>query len=150
MNCSSTIPRPEQYLTLFVIRLNPDRKTLEYVGAGHPPGYIMDAQGNVRRQLDSKGSPLGWFRDSEYQLSEPIPLITGDVVLLLTDGITEAMTPEKNFYGEERLLDCIRQNRHKSAKDILRGLLDSVREFVGKGKQRDDMTAVAVKVLPSD
>ncbi len=141
---------PEQYLTLFLVRLSPGRKTLEFAGAGHPPGYIMDELGNVRVQLDSKGSPLGWFRDSEYQLSEPIPFKPGDVLILLTDGITEAMTTDKNFYGEERLLNCIRQNRHKSAKEILRGLLDSVREFVGKGKQRDDMTAIAVKVLPTD
>ncbi len=141
---------PEQYLTLFLLRLNPHENTLEYVGAGHPPGYILNSQGDVRNQLDSNCSPLGWFRDTVYNLSEPIPLHPGDLVFMQTDGFLEAMSQNKEFFRDRGVLACLKQNRNLSAKKILQALLEEVRGFVAPGKQRDDMTAVLIKVLPGD
>jgi CheY-like chemotaxis protein len=139
---------PEQYLTLFLIRLDPNRNTLEFVGAGHPPAYILGPDGNVREKLDSNCSPLGWFKDAAYCLSAEIPLEPGDVVYLQTDGFPEAMSIEKQFFGDQRALDCLKLNRDKSAREMLLALLEEVRNFGGTGKQRDDMTAVVIKTQP--
>jgi serine phosphatase RsbU (regulator of sigma subunit) len=64
-----------------------------------------------------------------------------------TDGIPEAMSKSKLFFSDARVLDCLKHQREKPAEEILQNLLDEVREFVSTGKQRDDMTAVVLKVL---
>lgn len=139
---------PEQYLTLFLIRLDPAESRLEFVGAGHPSAYILDAEGNIRQKLSSKCSPLGWFPDSDYPLSAPTRLDPGEVLFLETDGIPEAMSAEKDFFTDRRALESLKQNRHKPAREMLLALLEEVRAFVGPGGQRDDMTAVIIKNLP--
>lgn len=141
---------PEQYLTLFLVCLDPEQRSVCYMGAGHPPAYILDSNGGVRQQLDSQCKPLGWFRDTTYELSDPIPLQPGDIIFLLTDGIPEALSKEKEFFGDGRMLDCVKAHREQSAREILECLLESVRKFVASGRQRDDMTAVVIKVLPDD
>ncbi len=139
---------PEQYLTMFVMRIDQENRTLETLGAGHPPGYIIGANGKLRMQLDGKCSPLGWFPESKYAMSDPIPLETGDVIFMLTDGINEALSPEKEFFGTKRVIECLEQNHEKTAPEILKALWDQVRNFVGTGKRRDDKTAVCIKVMP--
>ncbi len=141
---------PEQYLTMFFMRIDPAKNTVEYVGAGHPPGFLLNAQGGVRKQLDSRCSPLGWFRGTIYHLSDPIPIEVGDIIFMQTDGIPESMSKQKEFFSEERVLDCLKRYRDHSAKEILQLLLDEVRSFVSPGKQRDDMTAVVIKRIPVD
>lgn len=141
---------PEQYLTLFLLRIDPVKNTLEYVGAGHPPCYLLDSQGEVRKQLGSHCSPLGWFRGTLYHLSEPIPILPGESVFMQTDGIPEALSKQKEFFGDERVLDCLRRHKGRSARDILQQLLEELRAFVSPGKQRDDITAVIIKRLPVD
>lgn len=141
---------PEQYLTLLLVCLDPEQRSICYMGAGHPPAYIMGADGAIRQQLDSQCKPLGWFRNTPYVLSDPIPLEPGDTIFLLTDGIPEALSRKKEFFGDGRMLECLKEHRQKSARKILERLLESVREFVDSRKQRDDMTAVIIKVLPED
>jgi serine phosphatase RsbU (regulator of sigma subunit) len=141
---------PEQYLTMFLMRIDPLKNTLEFVGAGHPPGYVLNAQGEVRKQLDSHCSPLGWFRSAVYQLSEAIPIQEGEIIFMQTDGIPEAMSKQKEFFSDERALECLKQHKHKPAREILNHMLEEVRTFITPGKQRDDMTAVVIKRLRVD
>jgi serine phosphatase RsbU (regulator of sigma subunit) len=83
-------------------------------------------------------------------LSDPIILNPGDVVFMQTDGIPEGMSKEKEFFADHRVLECLKNHRDKPAKEILNLLLEAVLGFVARGKQRDDMTAVIIKVLPRD
>jgi serine phosphatase RsbU (regulator of sigma subunit) len=140
---------PEQYLTMFLLKIDPLNSTLEYVGAGHPPGYHLNAEGGIRQQLDSHCSPLGWFRGAAYQLSEPLSIQPGDMVFIQTDGIPEAMSKQKEFFSDHRVLDCLKRHKNESAKDILQHVLEEVRGFISPGKQRDDMTAVLIKRRPN-
>jgi serine phosphatase RsbU (regulator of sigma subunit) len=139
---------PEQYLTMFLVRIDPLDCTLEHIGAGHPPGYLLNAQGDVLKQLDSHCSPLGWFRTASYQLSSTLTMQPGDMVFMQTDGIPEAMSKQKEFFSDERVLDCLKRHKHRPAKEILQLVLEEVRAFIAPGKQRDDMTAVLIKRLP--
>jgi CheY-like chemotaxis protein len=139
---------PEQYLTMFLMRLDPAENTLEYVGAGHPSGYLLNAQGELKKELKSHCSPLGWFRTSAYHLSEQIPIEPGDMFFMQSDGIPEAMSKQKEFFGDERVLECLKQHRNEPAKAILQRILEEVRAFVAPGKQRDDITAIVIKRLP--
>jgi sigma-B regulation protein RsbU (phosphoserine phosphatase) len=141
---------PEQYLTMFLLRIDFANCTLEHIGAGHPPGYLLSAQGDVLKQLDSHCSPLGWFRTAAYQLSQPILIRPGDMVFMQTDGIPEAISKQKDFFTDERVLDCLRRHKHQPAREILQHLLEEVLDFIAPGKQRDDMTAVLIKRLPVD
>jgi sigma-B regulation protein RsbU (phosphoserine phosphatase) len=95
--------------------------------------------------LDDGGPPLGLFRDQVYREGQ-VQLEPSDVLLLFTDGITEAMDWEENLFGEERLRRVLRTNRHASAEDILNHIYDAIRTFTLDTPQADDMTTVVVKV----
>ena len=73
----------------------------------------------------------------------------GDIVLLLTDGIEEAMSPNDDFFGIERTLEVVRKNADKSSAKIVEALYQAVRAFSEDRPQLDDVTAVVVKVSPN-
>lgn len=139
--------RQDHYATLFFCRLDPRSRTLVYASAGHTPGFLFNAAGEVKRSLDSIDIPLGLMPGHIFGSSGPIQLEPGDLLTLLTDGITDAERPDQNYFGVERALDFIRAYRRESAKDIVNGLYGAVREFSDGLPQVDDITTVVCKVL---
>ncbi|MBI3875404.1 MAG: SpoIIE family protein phosphatase, partial [Verrucomicrobia bacterium] len=89
----------ERYVTVLLARLEPAARRLAYASAGHPPGYVLAADGEARLQLKRTGPPLGLKADTNYQSSPAITLAPGEIVLLLTDGIEEALSPANEFFG---------------------------------------------------
>ena len=77
----------------------------------------------------------------------PVPLQAGEIVLLLTDGIEEATGPDESFFGIERTLQAVRENREKPPREILDALYRAVRQFSQEAPQLDDVTAIVIKVL---
>lgn len=136
----------DHYATLIFCRLDPNARTLVYASAGHTPGFIFNADGSVKRTLDSIDIPLGFLPGHVFGCSESIPLEPGEMLALLTDGITDAERPDQNFFGLERALDFIRHHREESAQDIVTGLYRAVREFSNGLPQTDDITAVICKI----
>lgn len=136
----------DHYATLVFCCLNPETRTLIYANAGHTPGFILNAEGSVKRTLDSIDIPLGFMEDHAFGCSEPIVLEPGDILALLTDGITDAERPDQKYFGAERALEYIRAHRHESAKDIVAGLYRAVRKFSDGLPQVDDITAVICKI----
>lgn len=134
------------YATLVFCQLHPDIKTLRYASAGHPPGFILDPRGGIKRTLQSINIPLGFLPEHNFTCSEPITLKPGDILALLTDGITEAERPDQKSYGARRALEFIHTHRQESARDIVKGLYGSVRDFCDGMPQADDITAVILKV----
>src|SRR5262249_18505849 len=122
-------------------------RSLVYASAGHPAGYILDAAGAVKTALPRTGVPLGIQTDTEYVESQEFHLATGDIVLLLTDGIEESMSPDNSLFGIERILEVVRANRNKPARDIVTALYQKVRQFSQDPPQLDDVTAIVVKVI---
>ncbi len=140
---------PDRYATLIFCSLNPETGDLVYANAGHTPGYIFSADGNVKRTLDSTDIPLGFFADRGFGCSESMVLDPGEVLVLFTDGITDAERPDKTSFGTERTVEYIRANRRQNAKEIVEGLHRAVRDFSDGMPQTDDITIVACKAKES-
>jgi sigma-B regulation protein RsbU (phosphoserine phosphatase) len=137
----------ERFITMVLVALDPAKRELTYVNAGHPPAYIFDRNGETRVQLGRSGVPLGIRPDKPFPTLEPVPLKSGDTILLLTDGIEEAMQGDDSMFGEERVLELVRTHLGKSAEEIVEALYSAVLDFAGDAPQLDDATAVVIRVL---
>jgi NarL family two-component system response regulator LiaR len=132
------------FVTVFYGVLNPIHGMLAYCNAGHNPPYLLSAKdrGSVQ-QLGKTGMPLGIFEDATWGLGAA-QLAAGDVLVLYTDGITEAQDQQDEFFGEDRLLEIAQSRLGRSAQDIHEGLIGEVRDFVGDAPQYDDITLMVL------
>ncbi len=137
----------QRFVTLMLALLDPARRTLVYAGAGHIHGYVLDGTGTTRHLLSSTGPPLGLFCDAAFPPSGELPLAAGDLLLLLTDGVTEAQNREGEFFGADRVLRCVAEARREDSARIVRRLHAAVSSFAPE-PQCDDITAVVGRVLP--
>jgi len=137
----------ERYVTLFLGKIDPKTRQFTYASAGHPTGYVLGSSGEIKTLLKRTAVPLGINPNAKYDGAVGVALQSGDIVLLLTDGIEEAVGPDESFFGIERTLNVVRQNRTKTAREILESLYRAVREFSQPSPQLDDLTAIAIKVL---
>ena len=110
------------FVTLMLADIDVLQRKLTYSSAGHLPGYLLDSSGTVRETLSATGLPLGLFPDRNFPRSNEIQLQAGDLVVLLTDGVTELQNPEEDFFGAERALDVIRAKRKEGARWIVERL----------------------------
>jgi sigma-B regulation protein RsbU (phosphoserine phosphatase) len=94
--------------------------------------------------LNKTGVPRGILEDQEWSFAE-LQMDEGDVLVLYTDGITEAQASDAEFYGSERLVDVVRANRHQPAEKINTEILRSIERFRGESPLRDDMAIMVVK-----
>jgi phosphoserine phosphatase RsbU/P len=134
-----------RFTTMFVGRLHGPTRTLTYASAGHNPGYVLDRSGVLKTELPATGVPLGPFADATFATSSAVVLEPGELLLLLTDGVTESEAPDGAYFEFEASLDVVRSCRDRSAAEIVRRLYDAARAF-GRGvPQNDDMTIVICK-----
>ena len=136
----------ERYVTLFFGEIDPATRGFRYASAGHPTGYVLAADGQIKHLLKRTAVPLGLNPHAQFKGAIDVPLQSGDLILLLTDGIEEACAADETFFGVERLLNVVRQNRERPAKEILDALYHAVREFSQPAPQLDDVTAIVIKV----
>jgi PAS domain S-box-containing protein len=139
----------DRFVTLLLARVDPRARTLTYASAGHPVGYLFDAQGTLKRSLRSTAIPLGILPEVDYPASEPIPLEDGDIVLLVTDGVVEARAPDGSAFGPGRVQDLLRFYRRAPARELVENLYHAVRAFTQYQPQVDDITATVIKVAPA-
>ncbi len=132
----------EKYATLFLGTYDGLSRTLTYSNGGHLPPIILGADGAVRR-LESSGMAIGLFDDQTYGQSS-VELRPGDLFISFSDGVTE---PENDFgeFGEARLLDLIRENRHLPLDRISDEAIIAVRDWIGGAEQPDDITLVLAR-----
>jgi PAS domain S-box-containing protein len=135
----------DHFVTLFLARLDPRTRSLVYSNAGHLPGYVFDAQGEVKRKLQCTSLPLGLEPGANFSDGPAILLDSGDLIFLLSDGIIEASTGAGSLFGIGRTLDVVRAHRHEAPGEIIAALFHEVRECF-KSVQRDDMTAIVIKI----
>lgn len=163
---------PGQFVTFFYGVLDRQARMLSYACAGHNPPLKVDKGGNVQ-WLSEAGLPLGVLPDNTYTPAEA-PLEEGDVLVLYSDGVTEAEKPppialqhtapdldgeageataedtaieEPEFFDDHRLADTVRAALGQSASEIIRSVVDAVREFTGGADLSDDLTIVVVKIV---
>jgi PAS domain S-box-containing protein len=135
-----------QFVTLCLVRLQPEKSKLSYANAGHVPGFVFFPSGEIKHSLDSSGPPLGLFADSEFHLPEAIEMRSGEMVLLVTDGIPEATSRNGDQFGSERVLKYVRDHRGEPASRIASGAFQAARNYVDHDPQDDDITALVIKV----
>jgi NarL family two-component system response regulator LiaR len=134
----------ELFVTVFYGILDPVDGRLTYCNAGHNPPYLLSAQkGEVVRELGRTGVPLGIFEDMAWE-QDAAELAPGDVLVLYTDGVTEAQDQQERFFGQQRLMETARANLGRSAQDLHEALMKEVHEFVGDAPQFDDITLMVV------
>jgi sigma-B regulation protein RsbU (phosphoserine phosphatase) len=132
------------FVTVFYGVLDPTSGELTYSNAGHNPPYLLSARdGNVIQELDRTGVPLGILDGGTWQL-RVVHLAPGDVLVLYTDGITEAQNAQEAFFDEDRLREVVRAHLGRSARDIQDGVIAQVDAFVGDTPQYDDITMMVV------
>jgi PAS domain S-box-containing protein len=135
----------ERFVTLIVTLLDPARRSITHSSAGHIHGYVLDRAGAVRHVLCATGTPLGIFGQAEFPSSPEIPLTSGDLLLLLTDGAAEARDTAGAFFETERVLRVVAEARERSAAQIVGSLRAAIEEFSGGAPQADDITVVVCK-----
>ncbi len=137
------------YATLIFCCLDPSSGSLVYANAGHTSGYVLNSAGAVKQTLDSTDIPLGFLPEHAFSCGGPFELQPGEILTLLTDGITEAERPDQTSFGPERALEFIYRHRKESAQEIVTGLHKEVRNFSGGLPQADDITAIVCKAAGS-
>jgi PAS domain S-box-containing protein len=133
------------FVTLLLARVDPAARVLSYASAGHPSGFVLGPDGAVKAELRSGAPPLGVDLGADFPWCGAVPLSGGDLVLLLTDGVLEARSPDDQPFGRERALAFARAQRAERAGQVVAGLYGAVRAFAGSEPQLDDITAVVVK-----
>ena len=131
-----------KFVTFFYAVLDANSHTLTYENAGHSPGYLLRKDGTTET-LQGAGAVLGALPDWTYQ-SYTSQLHPGDMLLLSTDGITEAENAQVEEFGDERLLQAARA-RDGSAIEIQRAIMQQVTAFCG-GNFRDDATLLVLRI----
>jgi phosphoserine phosphatase RsbU/P len=136
--------RSSMFVTVFYGVLDPAAMQFSYVNAGHNPPMLVRDEG-VQELCKSRGIALGVVPDVSIA-SSALDLRHGDILVLYTDGVTEAFNDRNEAFGEERLREYLRVNRAKPARGVLDGLVAEIRAFAGAAAQSDDITLVIVKI----
>jgi sigma-B regulation protein RsbU (phosphoserine phosphatase) len=134
-----------RFATLFLGLLEPRSGRLTYVNGGHNSPLLLTRTGELVR-LGGTGLPVGAFPGVDYEQREAA-LSSGDLLVLYSDGVTEALDHLEQEYGEERLESVLRRHRDDSAERIIGQLLEDLDAFRGEAMVMDDITVLAVKRL---
>ncbi|HEY5315700.1 MAG TPA: SpoIIE family protein phosphatase [Pirellulales bacterium] len=135
----------ERFVTLLLARLDLQSRDLVYAGAGHQ-GHLLEASGHFAL-LDSTSQPLGLDRDLVVACGVERRLQEGELLLMVTDGVHEALSPDGEMFGMERVLRLIGDHCSEPAQTIVDHLHAAVQVFSAGAPQADDFTAVVLKVV---
>lgn len=133
------------FVTVFYGILDLANKNLQYIRAGHNPPLLYMRSSDEFVFLKGKGAGLGVVEDI-YLETRHIEMSTGDILVLFTDGVTEAINPQEEEFGVERLGHLVRNHRNESATDIVEKISQELDSFVSGEPQFDDITFMVVKV----
>lgn len=132
-----------RFVTLFAAQLDPDTGEIKFINAGHNPPLIGRADGRVE-QLASGGFPLGILPAADYEIGQT-KLDSGDVLIIYSDGVSEAVNLKDEEYGIERLTEVIKRNLEKSASGLRDKIESSLSSFTQSAPAADDITLVIAK-----
>lgn len=130
------------FITTFYGILDPVQHTLTYVNGGHNPPLLFHA--NTHTPLSRTGIPIGMFEDARWT-QKTVPFHPGDLLILYTDGVTEAQNAAQEFFGDERLLEVGTACLGQPAQTTQDTLLHAIRTFVGDAPQFDDITLLILQ-----
>jgi phosphoserine phosphatase RsbU/P len=128
-----------RYATFFYGQYDSAQGDFHYVNAGHNPPILFRGDEIIR--LEAGGTVVGLVEGAQYE-EGIVRIQPGDILVAFTDGISEAMNPEDEEWGEDRLIATVRRATHKTARELLDQIFDAATRFAGTAPQHDDMTLV--------
>ncbi len=135
----------DQFVTVFYGVLDMANGVLTYCNAGHNPGYLVHMNGSAQvTELTRTGIPLGMFSGKTWR-DATISVEPSDLLVLYSDGLTEAHNTAAELFGEDRLIKIISTNPETSAQDINGQIIEAVQDFRGTAPQFDDITLLMVR-----
>lgn len=133
---------PNRFATLVYLALTPQSGQVRYLNAGHPPPQVV--RGASIEDLPGGSIALGFVPDAEFsELS--IDLADGDLLVVVSDGVIEAMNAAGDFFGDDRLRAAIGGARRHAAKELGKSILSALQAFIGDMKPHDDVSVVVVR-----
>jgi serine phosphatase RsbU (regulator of sigma subunit) len=136
------------FITAAYYLIDTHQKRVEYVRAGHCPSIHYCNKEQSFQLLETKGMGLGMLRNSDYEKyvhSNAFNYQSEDILLLYTDGITEATDSNKSQFGEQGILKSLENQTSKEPEDIMNGLVEDLYQFLNGKKLDDDYTMLIIK-----
>jgi serine phosphatase RsbU (regulator of sigma subunit) len=135
------------YATFFYAQIDERMRQLRYVNAGHNPPFLLrcSTPDQSIEELPPGGTVIGLFPQSSYEEAS-LDLHPGDVLLAYTDGVPEALNPQEEEYGEERLKSLLRRSAHLPVGEMASMFVDELKNWIDDAAQYDDLTFILVKV----
>ncbi|WP_031429498.1 SpoIIE family protein phosphatase [Methylomicrobium agile] len=140
------LSKAELFITMFYMKYNPATRKLSYANAGHNRPLLLPAGKTVCCELDAEGIIFGVTKEIQFE-EKSILLNPGDLVLLYTDGITEAQNPRGEFFGTERLTRIFSTQGAKKPQEIINTIAKELQTFAESSSFADDVSMVVLKVL---
>jgi sigma-B regulation protein RsbU (phosphoserine phosphatase) len=137
------ISKGDRFITLFIAEYNFDTHMLEYVNAGHNPPLCL--HNNKIKRLDLGTTGLGMVQEIPAVVLGSQVIHKNDVVLCYTDGITETQSESGEFYGEERLIKILKNDKSSSPHKINTKILKSTSKFKGEMADHDDFALLTIR-----
>jgi serine phosphatase RsbU (regulator of sigma subunit) len=134
---------PSQFVTLFLVLLDAQGMG-QFISAGHNPAYLFRSATGTIEELFPDAFVLGMFDSASYQ-SRTLHLDKGDILVVYSDGLTDAENQQEEMFGEERLLKIIQQEAPSGSHALEQKLLQAIEEFTQDVPQNDDITFVVVE-----
>ena len=140
------LTRAELFISMFYVKYNAERRLLTYANAGHNRPFLYRHRDGFCMELDAEGLILGVKREVTFE-EKSIQLQRGDLLLLYTDGITEARNASGDFFGTDRLCDVIGKVYNEQPEQVVETILGEVTAFTSSQIAEDDISMVVMKVL---
>ena len=135
-----------RFMTLFYLAIDPARKHLQWVRAGHDPAIVYDPRQNAFEELSGMGMALGVNEQFRYQENIKAGVADGQIIALGTDGIWEARNNMGDMFGKKRFREVIRRTSSENAGTILNAVYDELDRYTRGLKSDDDITLVVAKI----
>lgn len=130
------------FVTLFCVVVHLPTGSCHYTNGGHCPPYVLRASGAIEAVPNVGGLIVGILPDVKYKTAS-LQLGPGDKLFFYTDGVTEAVNKENDFFGDEQLVEALEEVRGASCQDLVTGIRGRVGDFAAGAEQSDDITVMA-------
>lgn len=137
--------RTGMFVTVFYGMLDSEKHTFTYVNAGHNPPLLFRVGSDIPEELEATGIAMGALEDAPYGQGE-VSLFSGDVVVMYTDGVTEAVNDKDEMFEVPRLTRVVLENRTLPAKEMIDAIIREVTKFSQEQPQYDDITLMVIRV----
>jgi sigma-B regulation protein RsbU (phosphoserine phosphatase) len=135
-----------QFVTMLYMTIDPVKKRLHWVRAGHDPAVFYDPVSDGFKRLNGKGIALGIDENWVYEDNLKTGLTPGQIILLGTDGVWEARNPKGEMFGKEPVFHLLQENSSAGAGEILEAILEALDKFRANARLEDDITLVIIKI----